>query len=92
MIGEYQPWTDISEADSKKLDTFYKSFKKHVQTTQYPNFARYQFNNERQGQESADPLITRLRLTAVDSEFENQDTMIRNKLVLELTQTRSVKS
>ena len=40
-------WTDISDADSKKLDTFYKRFKEHVQPTLNPIFARYQFNNEK---------------------------------------------
>ena len=74
-------WTDISDADSKKLDTFYKRFKEHVQPTLNPIFARYQFNNEKQGLESVDSFITRLRLKARDCEFENQDAMIRDKLI-----------
>ena len=74
-------WTDISDADSKKLDTFYKRFKEHVQPTLNPIFARYQFNNEKQGLESVDLFITRLRLKARDCEFENQDTMIRDRFV-----------
>ena len=74
-------WTDISDADSKKLDTFYKRFKEHVQPTLNPIFARYQLNNEKQGLESVDSFITRHRLKAQDCEFENQDAMIRDTLV-----------
>ena len=74
-------WTDISEGDAKKLKTFYSRFKKHVQPTLNPIFARYQFNNEVQGSETIDSFVTRLRLKARDCSFDKPEEMIRDRIV-----------
>lgn len=74
-------WKDIPAEDSKKLQTFYDRFRKHVRPTLNPIFARYQFNNEVQGNETIDTFVTRLRLKAQDCDFQNADEMIRDRIV-----------
>ena len=53
----YKTSSDISADDTKKLETFYKRFKNHVQ----PNFASYRFNNKVQGSDRIDAFVTRLK-------------------------------
>ena len=74
-------WTNISEQDSKKLETYYKRFKDHVQPKLNPIFARYKFNNEVQNQDSIDAFVTRLRLSARDCNFSDANEMIRDRIV-----------
>ena len=62
----YKSWTGISEADAKKLKTYYDRFKSHVQPKLNPIFARYRFYNETQGHDSIDAFVTRLRIQARD--------------------------
>lgn len=81
-------WTGISEADAKKLDTFYSRFKTHVQPKLNPIFARYRFNNEIQGTDSIDAFVTRLRIRARDCNFrdvEMSNEMIRDRIVFGCT-------
>ena len=73
----YKTWSDISADDAKKLETFYKSFKNHVQPKRNPIFARYHFNNEVQGSDSIDAFVTRLTNKALDCSFKENDNMIR---------------
>ena len=68
----------------EKLKTFYERLKKHLRPTLNPIFARYQFNNEVQGDETIDSFVTRLRLKAQDCDFGNEnrtDEMIRDRIV-----------
>ena len=74
-------WTNISEQDSKKLETYYKRFKDHVQPKLNPIFARYKFDNEVQNQDSIDAFVTRLRLSARDCNFTDANEMIRDRIV-----------
>ena len=74
-------WTNISEQDSKKLETYYKRFKDHVQPKLNPIFARYKFSNEVQNQDSIDAFVTRLRLSARDCNFTDANEMIRDRIV-----------
>ena len=66
----YKTWSDISADDAKKLETFYKRFKNHVQPKLNPIFARYRFNNEVQGSDSIDAFVTRLKNKAQDCSFK----------------------
>ncbi|XP_052238526.1 uncharacterized protein LOC127849814 [Dreissena polymorpha] len=77
----HSTWGDISEEDSKKLDTYYTRFQAHVQPKLNPIFARYKFYNEIQGGDSIDAFVTRLRLTARDCNFRDTDNMIRDRIV-----------
>ena len=83
----YKTWTGISERDSKKLNTYYDRFKRHVQPKLNPIFARFRFNNEVQGSDNTDAFVTRLRIRARDCNFrmnENTDItedMIRDRIV-----------
>lgn len=81
-------WSGISEADSKKLKTYYDRFKAHVQPKLNPIFARYKFNNEVQNQDTIDAYITRLRLSARDCNFTNADEMIRDRIVFGTTSSK----
>ena len=74
-------WTDISTDDTKKLDTFYERFKKHVRPTLNPIFARFQFNNEIQGGEAIDSFVTKLRLKSRDCNFHDPEVTIRDRIV-----------
>ena len=53
-------WPDILADDTKKLNTFYKRFRKHIRPTLNTIFELYQFNNEMQGSEAIDSFVTRL--------------------------------
>ena len=77
----YKTWSDISADDAKKLETFYKRFKNHVQPKLNPIFARYRFNNEVQGSDSIDAFVTRLKNKAQDCSFKENDNMIRDRIV-----------
>ena len=65
----------------KKLETYYKRFKDHVQPKLNPIFARYKFNNEVQNQDTIDAFVTRLCLSARDCSFDKADEMIRDRIV-----------
>ncbi|XP_053403234.1 uncharacterized protein K02A2.6-like [Mercenaria mercenaria] len=75
-----QTWV-ISNAEAKKLNTFYKRFKSYVQPKLNPIFARYKFFNEVQGSDSFDAFLTRLRISARECQFHNNDEMIRDRIV-----------
>ena len=45
-----QSWT-LTNEEKKKLET-YKKIQKHVQPKRNPVFARFQFNNEQQGEDT----------------------------------------
>ena len=74
-------WTDITNDDAKKLDTFYTRFKDYVQPKLNPIFARFKFNNIIQGSDSVEKFVTKLRLAAADCRFDNPDEMIRDRIV-----------
>ena len=80
----YRTWT-LSVEDAKKLDTFYNKFKAHVQPKLNPIFARYQFNNQVQGNDSIDMFVTRLRNKARDCNYTNTDEMVRDRIVFGCT-------
>ena len=55
-----------------------------MRPTLNPIFARFQFNNEVQGDETIDSFVTRLRFKAQDCDFGNEnrtDEMIRDRIV-----------
>ena len=58
-------------------------FQLHVQPKSNPVFSRYKFNNERQGENSMETFITRLKVLANDCAFgaEYKDDMIRDRIV-----------
>ena len=74
-------WNDISAEDSKKLETYYSRFQAHVQPKLNPIFARYRFYNELQNNDNIDAFLTRLRLIARDCNFNDEDEMIRDRIV-----------
>ena len=90
----YKTWTGISEEDSKKLNTYYDRFKRHVQPKLYPIFARFRFNNVVQGSDNIDAFVTRLRIRARDCNFrmnENTDItedMIRDRIVFRCSEPK----
>ena len=77
----YKTWSDISADDAKKLETFYKRFKNHVQPKLKPIFARYRFNNEVQDSDIIDAFVTRLKNKAQDCSFKENDNMICDRIV-----------
>ncbi|MET0104994.1 MAG: RNase H-like domain-containing protein [Sedimenticola sp.] len=77
----YKTWSGISEADAKKLDTYYTRFKNYVQPKLNPIFARCLFNNEKQGSDNIDVFVTRLKTKAIDCNFAERDNMIRDRIV-----------
>ena len=81
----YKTWTGISDADAKKLDTYYTPFKNHVQPKLNPIFARCLFNNEKQCAENINAFITRLKTKALDCNFAEKDNMVRDRIVTRCT-------
>ena len=74
-------WTDISDDENKLLETFYTRFRNYVRPTLNPVFARYQFYNETQKDETVDSFVTRLKLKAKDCNFTDEKEMIRDRIV-----------
>ena len=92
-IGEegcqiYKTWTGIPETDASKLEMYYARFKSHVQPKLTPIFACYRFNNETQDSHSTDSFVTRLRTHARDSNFPEQDNVIRDRIVFGCSNTK----
>ena len=49
--------------------------------TTYSIFARFLFNNEKQGAENIDAFVTRLKTKALDCNFAERDNTIRDRIV-----------
>ena len=77
----YKTWTGITDADAKKLDTYYTRFNNNVQPKLNPIFVRCLFNNEKQSAECIDSFVTRLKTKALDCNFAERDNMIRDRIV-----------
>ncbi|XP_052778759.1 uncharacterized protein K02A2.6-like [Mya arenaria] len=77
-----QSWT-LTNEEQKQLDTYFTKFKKHVQPKLNPVFARFQFNNERQGEDSIEQFVTRLKLKITECRYQENtvDEMIRDRIV-----------
>ena len=78
----YNTWTDISEEDRQKLQTYYDRFENHVSPKANPVFARFKFHSRTQDtSETAEKFITALRILAQDCDFKDPDEMIRDRIV-----------
>ena len=78
----YNTWSDISDDDRKKLETFYERFESHVSPKANPVFARFKFHSRVQdSSETAEKFITALRILAQDCDFKDPEEMIRDRIV-----------
>ena len=76
-----QSWS-LEGDEARILKTYYDRYKSHMQPKLNPVFARFQFNNEVQGNNSIDKFVTRLRLRARDCRYaDKEDEMIRDRIV-----------
>lgn len=76
----YNTW-ELSEDDKKSLDEHFTRFRNHVQPKKNSIFARYKFNEVRQGSESVEQFVTRIKLIAKDCAFQEPNEMIRDRIV-----------
>ena len=75
-------WTDISEDDRQKPQTYYDRFEIHVSRKSNPAFARFKFHNRTQDTlGTAEKFITALQMLAQDCDFKDPDEMIRDQIV-----------
>ena len=78
----YNTWSDISDNDRKKLETYYERFENHVSPTANPVFARFKFHSRvQESSETAETFITALRVLAQDCDFKDPEAMIRDRIV-----------
>ena len=86
----YNTWTDLSDADAKKLEPYYTRFQNYVQPKLNPIFGRYKFNNEIQGTNSFELFVTRLKTLAKDCSFGTccNDQLIRDRIVFGVTSAK----
>ena len=78
----YNTWSDISDDDRKKLETYYERFETHVSPKANPVFARFKFHSRVQdSSETAEKFITALRILAQDCDFKDPEEMIRDRIV-----------
>ena len=82
----YNTWPSFTGGDVGKLEPICKKFLAHCQLKLNPIFAGYKLNNELQGTSTIDQFVTRLKLLAVDCNFEVEtkkyaDSMIRDRIV-----------
>jgi len=83
----HKSW-NLSADDSKKLDTLYQGYEKHVEPESNSVFKRFLFNNIVQGSNSIEDFITQLRISANDCKFTNQEEMIRDRVVMGVTSSK----
>ena len=78
----YNTWSDISDDDRKKLETYYERFENHVSPKANPVFARFKFHSRvQESSETAEKFITALRILAQDCDFKDPEEMIRDRIV-----------
>ena len=78
----YNTWSDISDDDRKKLETYYDRFENHVSPKANPVFARFKFHSRvQESSETAEKFITALRILAQDCDFKDPEEMIRDRIV-----------
>ena len=78
----YNTWTDITDEDKSKLETYYDRFEAHVSPRANPVFARFKFHGRVQGSsEPAEKFITDLCILAQDCDFKDPGEMIRDRIV-----------
>ena len=78
----YNTWSNISDDDRKKLETYYERFESHVSPKANPVFARFKFHSRVQdSSETAEKFITALRILAQDCHFKDPEEMIRDRIV-----------
>ena len=80
----YNTWT-LSAEDKKKLKPHYDRFLNYVRPKLNPVFARYKFNNEVQGSQTVDQYITKLKLLAKDCSYNDENDMVRDRIVFGVT-------
>ena len=78
----YNTWSDISDDDRKKLETYYERFENHVSPKANPVFARFKFHSRvQESSETAETFITALRILAQDCDFKDPEEMIQDRIV-----------
>ena len=78
----YNTWTDISEDDRHRLQTYYNRFENQVGPKSNPVFARFKFHSRtRDTSETAVKFIRALRMLAQDCDFKDPDEMVRDRIV-----------
>ena len=79
----YNTWSDITEEDKGKLQVYYDRFEQHVSPQSNPVFARYKFHKRvHKPDESIEEFITDLQKLAKDCEFQEENEMIRDGIVI----------
>ena len=73
-IGEkgrdiHSTW-QLSQEESKKLDTYFSKFASHLQPKTNSIFSRYKFYSQKQDSDTIDQFVTRLRLIAKECNFK----------------------
>ena len=70
----YNTWSDISDDDRKKFETYYERFENHVSPKANPVFARFKFHSRvQESSETAEKFITALRILAQDCDFKDPE-------------------
>jgi len=78
----YNTWTDISEDDRQKPQTYYDRFENHASLKSNPVFARSKIHSRTQDTlGTAEKFITALQMLAQDCDFKDPDEMIRDQIV-----------
>ena len=75
-------WSDVTEDDKKKLETYFERFANHVEPKCNPVFSRYKFHKRVQAEsETVEQFVTDLKLLVRDCSFKEPDEMIRDRIV-----------
>lgn len=75
-------WSDVTEDDKKKLETYFERFANHVEPKCNPVFSRYKFHKRVQAEsETVEHFVTDLKLLVRDCSFKEPDEMIRDRIV-----------
>lgn len=78
----YNTWTDISEDDRQKPQTYYDGFENHISLKSNPVFARFKFHSGTQDTlGTAEKFIAALQMLVQDCDFKDPDEMIRDQIV-----------
>lgn len=82
-------WSDISDDNRNKLQTYYDRFEAQVNPRANPVFARFKFQSRVQGpSETAEKFITAIRILAQDIDFKQPDDMMRDRRVFDTSSTK----
>ena len=77
----YNTW-QLTDAQKKKLETYYTKFGEHVKPHQNTVFARYKFQSRvQEATEKFDKFVTDLKLFVEDCKYDKPDEIVRDRIV-----------